>query len=244
MIKKEEALDFTKSLLADLPECEMKYKFITEHTDDGYFWPVLRCFLVGLEIDVVKGYIEKKPNKDDVGTWMLDVLNARLQDKDELHRALVELQSKVEEARKERDDYENCLQELQKVKLENKNIKQSMSAKDHMIKQLQDKVKSSVPTVGTENSRPSRSGATDLSLEAFKAEVLLNEEFSPQQRDYLFSLVEKGEPYSQVRMIAAPSMRLEDMKRFYQLINKKKEGEKKSFIDIAKGKLFQKNEED
>ena len=194
---------------------------------------------MGLQIEEVKTYIEaEKPNKEDIGGWMLDILNARLQDKDKLHGALVDLQNKVEEVQKVRDDYDICLRDLQKVKLENKNLKQSVSAKDQMIKQLQEKVKSNVPTVGTEKNHPSNKGTTDLSLEAFKAEVLLNEEFSSQQRDYLFSLVEKGEPYSQVRMIATPNMKLEDMKRFYQLINKRKEGAKKRFIDIAKSKLL------
>lgn len=61
----------------------------------------------------------------------------------------------------------------------------------------------------------------ELAKESFRTEVLLNTKFSAEQKDYLFSLLEEGESYVNIRPFANPGISAEDMKRYYQLCIKR-----------------------
>lgn len=60
----------------------------------------------------------------------------------------------------------------------------------------------------------------ELAKESFRTEVLLNPKFSSEQRNYLFTLLEEGESYVNIRPFANPGISAEDMKRYYQLCTK------------------------
>lgn len=231
MVTIEQAFAFTHHLLKDLPEEQEKLEFLKKHTDDGLYWELLRCFLVGFEYKAVSEFVDKSmpENKEDVSTWMLEELTARLQDKDKLYQEISSLKKDMESVQRIRDEYERSLQEIQKYKMENKNMSQTVSQKDALIKQLQEKVKQQTKKSSEQLAGTSRcDSGGHLFLEAFKQEVLLNKDFSAEQKDYLFSLLEKGEKYSHIRMIASPDIDISDMKRFYNLTSKE---EKKSFLD-------------
>ena len=150
MLTKEQALEFSKLILADQPEADVKFQFLSDHTDGGIYWSLLRCFIVGMDVQTVAGYLKKgqPKNKAEVDQWMLDELAARLRDRDQVYQALVDLQEKVSNNSVEHEKYENTLRDLNKAKLDLKNMKQTVTAKDQLIRQLQDKLKN-VPTVGT-----------------------------------------------------------------------------------------------
>lgn len=57
----------------------------------------------------------------------------------------------------------------------------------------------------------------ELAQFSFRTEVLKNKRFSREQKDFLFSLIESGESYVNVRLIADPDIAVEDMERFYKL---------------------------
>lgn len=57
----------------------------------------------------------------------------------------------------------------------------------------------------------------ELAKESFRTEVLLNTKFSAEQKDYLFSLLEEGESYVNIRPFANPVVPVEDMKRYHHL---------------------------
>lgn len=222
MLTKEQALEFSKLILADQPEADVKFQFLSDHTDGGIYWSLLRCFIVGMDVQTVAGYLQKgqPKNKAEVDQWMLDELAARLRDRDH-------------------EDYENTLRDLNKAKLELKNMKQTVTAKDQLIRQLQDKLKN-VPTVGTKDpdgekkdiqentqkEQKTRDTKQKLSLEAFKHDVLLNEAYSDEQKDYLLSLLEGGENYSDINALAEPSMSINDMRRLHDLMKRQQMPEK------------------
>ena len=237
MLTKEQALEFSKLILADQPEADVKFQFLSDHTDGGIYWSLLRCFIVGMDVHTVAGYLEKgqPKNKAEVDQWMLDELAARLRDRDQVYQALVDLQEKV----REHEKYENTLRDLNKAKLDLKNMKQTVTAKDQLIRQLQDKLKN-VPTVGTKDpdgekkdiqeniqkEQKTRDTKQKLSLEAFKHDVLLNEAYSDEQKDYLLSLLEGGENYSDINALAEPSMSINDMRRLHDLMKRQQTPEK------------------
>lgn len=68
-----------------------------------------------------------------------------------------------------------------------------------------------------EESFENRFMKDELAKESFRTEVLLNTKFSPEQRDYLFTLLEEGESYVNIRPFANPCISVEDMKRYYHL---------------------------
>lgn len=241
MLTKEQALEFSKLILADQPEADVKFQFLSDHTDGGIYWSLLRCFIVGMDVQTVAGYLEKgqPKNKAEIDQWMLDELAARLRDRDHVYQALVDLQDKVSNNSVEHEKYENTLRDLNKAKLDLKNMKQTVTAKDQLIRQLQDKLKN-VPTVGTkdpddekkdmrENTQEklkTRDTKQKLSLEAFKHDVLLNEAYSDEQKDYLLSLLEGGEYYSDINALAEPSMSINDMRRLHDLMKRQQTPEK------------------
>lgn len=57
----------------------------------------------------------------------------------------------------------------------------------------------------------------ELAKESFRTEVLLNAKFSAEQKDFLFSLLEEGESYVNIRPFANPLIPVEDMKRYHNL---------------------------
>lgn len=245
MVTMDQAFAYTQSLLRDLPEREEKLELLKQHTEDGLFWNLLKCFLVGFEYQAVLHFIEtaKPKNREEVNQWMFQELTTRLQDKDKLYKEIVDLKKDVESARKLRDDYERSLQEIQKLKLENKNMLQTVSQKDILIRQLQEKMKKASEEPG--NQLQQQLDANDggkLYMEAFKQEVLLNKGFSPEQKDYLFSLLEKGEKYSRIRMIASPDIVLNDMKRFYALATTEEAEE--NLLDKVKGWITKRREKE
>lgn len=240
MLTKEQALELSKLILADQPEADVKFQFLSDHTDGGIYWSLLRCFIVGMDVQTVAGYLKGQPkNKAEVDQWMLDELAARLRDRDQVYQALVDLQEKVSNNSVEHEKYENTLRDLNKAKLDLKNMKQTVTAKDQLIRQLQDKLKN-VPTVGTkdpddekkdmrENTQEklkTRDTKQKLSLEAFKHDVLLNEAYSDEQKDYLLSLLEGGEYYSDINALAEPSMSINDMRRLHDLMKRQQTPEK------------------
>ena len=64
-----------------------------------------------------------------------------------------------------------------------------------------------------------------LSLEAFKHDVLLNDSYSDEQKDYLLSLLERGENYSDINALAEPSMSVNDMRRLHELMKRHRKPE-------------------
>lgn len=76
---------------------------------------------------------------------------------------------------------------------------------------------------GKADRRKSRFVQDELAKESFRTEVLLNTKFSAEQKDYLFSLLEKGESYVNIRPFANPAIPVEDMKRYYHLCAGKEE---------------------
>lgn len=251
MLTKEQALEFSKLILADQPEADVKFQFLSEHTDGGIYWSLLRCFIVGMDVQTVAGYLQKgqPKNKAEVDQWMLDELAARLRDRDHVYQALVDLQEKVSHHSVDHEDYENTLRDLNKAKLELKNMKQTVTAKDQLIRQLQDKLKN-VPTVGTKDpdgekkdiqentqkEQKTRDTKQKLSLEAFKHDVLLNEAYSDEQKDYLLSLLEGGENYSDINALAEPSMSINDMRRLHDLM-KRQQTPEKPLVDRIRERL-------
>lgn len=250
MLTKEQALEFSKLILADQPEADVKFQFLSEHTDGGIYWSLLRCFIVGMDVQTVAGYLEKgqPKNKAEVDQWMLDELAARLRDRDNVYQALVDLQEKVSHNSVDHEEYENTLRDLNKAKLDLKNMKQTVTAKDQLIRQLQDKLQNSVPTVGTKDpdgekkdiqentqkEQKTRDTKQKLSLEAFKHDVLLNEAYSDEQKDYLLSLLEGGENYSDINALAEPSMSINDMRRLHDLMKRQQMPEKPLVEKIRK----------
>lgn len=249
MLTKEQALEFSKLILADQPEADVKFQFLSDHTDGGIYWSLLRCFIVGMDVQTVAGYLEKgqPKNKAEVDQWMLDELAARLRDRDQVYQALVDLQEKVSNNSVEHEKYENTLRDLNKAKLDLKNMKQTVTAKDQLIRQLQDKLKN-VSIVGTKDpdgekkdiqeniqkEQKTRDTKQKLSLEAFKHDVLLNEAYSDEQKDYLLSLLEGGENYSDINALAEPSMSINDMRRLHDLMKRQQMPEKPLVEKIRK----------
>lgn len=251
MLTKEQALEFSKLILADQPEADVKFQFLSDHTDGGIYWSLLRCFIVGMDVQTVAGYLEKgqPKNKAEIDQWMLDELAARLRDRDQVYQALVDLQEKVSNNSVEHEKYENTLRDLNKTKLDLKNMKQTVTTKDQLIRQLQDKIKN-VPTVGTKETAGEKKDKQVntveeqktsvnkhiLSLEAFKHDVLLNDAYSDEQKDYLLSLLERGENYSDINALAEPSMSTNDMRRLHELM-KRQQTPEKPLVDRIRERL-------
>ena len=76
-----------------------------------------------------------------------------------------------------------------------------------------------MPTVGTDENKffeklfKKRKKVTLVGAEVFKQEVLLSKDYSNEQKEYLFGLLEKGEHYSDIRKYADPSFDVATMKR-------------------------------
>lgn len=75
-----------------------------------------------------------------------------------------------------------------------------------------------------------------MSLEAFKHDVLLNDAYSDEKKDYLLSLLERGENYSDINALAEPSMSINDMRRLHELM-KRQQTPEKSLVDRIREKL-------
>ena len=45
MLTKEQALEFSKLILADQPEADVKYQFLSDHTDGGIYWSFYAALL-------------------------------------------------------------------------------------------------------------------------------------------------------------------------------------------------------
>ena len=71
-------------------------------------------------------------------------------------------------------------------------------------------------------------------MEAFKHDVLLNEAYSDEQKDYLLSLLEGGENYSDINALAEPSMSINDMRRLHDLMKRQQMPEKPLVEKIRK----------
>ena len=128
-------------------------------------------------------------------------------------------------------------------------MKQTVTTKDQLIRQLQDKIKN-VPTVGTKETAGEKKDKQVntveeqktsvnkhiLSLEAFKHDVLLNDAYSDEQKDYLLSLLERGENYSDINALAEPSMSTNDMRRLHELM-KRQQTPEKPLVDRIRERL-------
>lgn len=205
---KEETLNCARQFLAGVPDVDEKLRVLEQHAD--VFFPLFRCFILGFDLKTVSEYMQKPRKAQEIQNWMLDTLAVRMSEP--------KVKKMIEDLENEIDATERRMQNMQKT----------LEQKDQVIRRLQEKIDAAKDLPDRTEARADERAQKNHALEAFKADVLVNRDFSSEQKKYLLSLLEKGENYSDIAMLAEPAMSLEEMIRFHDLLHA---GEKRKIID-------------
>lgn len=235
-----------KSLIQDQADVDQKIEFL-KRVDEKLVASTLGCFICGLSLEVLEKYYSESQVKDsaDVREWMFNEIARNALDYDQVNDSLNEVQKQLNayiELSKENSDLHKLLEgKMQEIE----NLKNAATSKDEIIRKLQnekitnDKARTNVFDQQNKNAlETNKSHPKDVALIAFAEEVLNNDSFSREQKNFLLSKLENGEPYSDVRILADSKIPIEFMERYFVLIknhHKNKELKQEKIKGLFKG---------